>query len=256
MKFIIAGNTLFATLAGKPYSITNDHPQFVSIRQALLEGSPEGEVIAMFEAALAAAKYMQGKVTSDGGALYYQGEQVHGVIAERILTFMAKGLPYQPLVNFLERLMKNPSKRSIDELYGFIEKNELPITEDGFILGYKGVTSDYKDLHTNSVDNSIGARPFMKRRDVDDNFRLDCSNGYHVGSRHYATGFGPKTVIVKIDPMHVVSVPENDCGKMRIEGYEVVSEYAGELPAHVAISNDPYRDENVVVRFLKRLFRK
>jgi hypothetical protein len=249
MKYLITGNSLMATINGNPYSLTSDHPQFNTIEQAILSGAPEDDVLALFNVANAASKFMAGAITADGGALYYKGAQIHGVVVDRILHFMAKGLPYQPLVRFLERLMMNPSPRSIVELYGFIEKNGLPITEDGFILGYKGVNCNMTDCHTGKIDNSIGKKPFMKRQDVDDNFRLLCSNGFHVGSVTYAKGFGAKTIIVKIDPAHVVSVPDAEDGdKMRVEGYEVVAFYQGTLPPHIAISGDPYKDESLVRR--------
>jgi hypothetical protein len=252
-SYLISGSTLMAKIDGKSYSLTSDHPQFATIRTALTLGLEGSVVIGLFDEAMAAARYMQGEVEARAGVLYYQNEPVHNTVATRILDFMARDIPYQPLVEFLKRLQKNPSKRSVEELYGFMERNALPITEDGFVLGYKGVTDDYKDCHTRTVDNRLGAKPSMERNTVDDNWQVLCSSGYHVGSQSYATGFGARTVIVKIDPADVVSVPD-DGDKMRVCAYEVVSEYAGELPKAVAVSADPYREGNAVLSFLRSLF--
>lgn len=255
MQYLISGSTVFATLGGKPYSITSDHPQFTTIRDSLLAGLPEDTILGLFDQAIAMSRFMAGQVTNDGGTLFFKGQPVHGLVADRIKEFMAKGMPYQPLVKFLERLLANPSKRSVDELYTFLEKNKMPITEDGFVLGYKGVTADYKDERTRTLDYSIGAVvPRLERNQVDDNWRVACSNGYHVGSESYAKGWGAKTVIVKLDPADVISVPEEDCHKMRVCFFEVVTDYAGELPAHVAISNRPYAKDGFVARVLRKLF--
>jgi hypothetical protein len=255
MTYLITGNSLAAVINGRSYSLTSDHPQFSLIRESLLNGVAEEKIAGMFDAAGAASQYLQGEVEARAGNLYYKGEQVHGTIAQRIIDFMERGIPYQPLVEFLKRLLKNPSKRSVEELYEFMEANKLPITEDGYVLGYKGVMSDFKDRYTGTVDNRIGAKPRMERNTVDDNWHVLCSSGYHVGSESYASGFAAKTIIVKIDPADVVSVPDHG-DKMRVCAYEVITEYKGTLPKAVALTEDPYKEESGVIAWLKRLFSK
>jgi len=255
MTYTINDKALFAVVNGRPFSLTADHPKFAEIREALIAHEPEDKIEGMFNAALAALRYMSptGQVKLDGSILTFNGQEIHGVIIDRIIAFRDAGLPYEPLVALLQRLERNPSMRAKQELYSFLEKNKMPVTENGYILGFKGITEDWKDCHTRTVDNSIGAKPRMKRNEVDDNWRLLCSSGYHVGSEQYATGFGARTIIVKIDPADVVSVP--DAGwKMRVCAYEVVAEYAGPLPAVVAREEKPYQKPGIVKRFLKKLF--
>src|SRR5205823_903048 len=97
------------------------------------------------------------------------------VVVDRIFQFIEQGLPYKPLLAFLKRLQANPSRRSVEELYKFLEHKALPITEDGFFLGYKGVTDEYRDVHTRKFDNRVGKTNEMPRNAVDDNFLNHCS---------------------------------------------------------------------------------
>jgi hypothetical protein len=130
------------------------------------------------------------------------------------------------MVQFMENLMQNPSKRAVTELYGFLEKNSLPITPDGHFLAYKRVRFDYKDCHTGTMDNSVGKVVEMERNNVDDDKDRTCSTGLHFCSQSYLGHFGgERIVIVKINPRDVVSIPSdyND-SKGRACQYEVVDE--------------------------------
>jgi len=130
------------------------------------------------------------------------------------------------MVNFMNNLMQNPSKRAVDELYGFLEKNSLPITPEGCFLAYKKVREDFKDVHSGTMDNSVGRVVSMERNMVDDNRDNTCSTGLHFCSHSYLGSFsGARTVIVKIDPRDVVSIPSDyNNAKGRACRYEVIGE--------------------------------
>jgi hypothetical protein len=141
---------------------------------------------------------------------------------------------------FLDNLMKNPSRHSIEELYNFLVHRHLPITETGCFLAYKAVRMDYKDWYSNSVDNSIGQEPFMERNEVDDDWRVECSSGYHVGAIEYVDSYSKgfsdpsRIMIVEVNPMDVVSAPSNEnFTKCRVCKYRVIGEMQGELLEHV-----------------------
>jgi hypothetical protein len=78
--------------------------------------------------------------------------------------------------------MENPSYRAVNELYGFLEKNRLPITPDGHFLAYKKVRDDYKDIHSGTMDNSVGKIVEMERNQVNDDKNQTCSSGLHFCS--------------------------------------------------------------------------
>lgn len=58
-------------------------------------------------------------------------------LADKILDFLENGLPVNPLVKFWESCLANPHYVAVEELFDFLERNNLPITDDGGFLGYK-----------------------------------------------------------------------------------------------------------------------
>jgi hypothetical protein len=84
----------------------------------------------------------------------------------------------------------------------------------------------------------------MPRSSVDDDFRNHCSYGFHVGTLEYATKWGPRCVLVKVDPADVVSVPSScECQKLRTSRYTVVCEYQGALTRPLHSASSPYEDD-------------
>jgi hypothetical protein len=76
------------------------------------------------------------------------------------------------------------------------------------------------------MDNSVGRVVEMERNTVDDRAENTCSTGLHFCSQHYLSHFGgARTMILKINPRDVVSIPSdyND-SKGRACRYEVVGE--------------------------------
>ena len=176
------------------------------------------------------------KVKVIDNQVFFNGEPINSYLSEKILSFMEKGLPHESLIKFLERLMANPSRRAVTELYSFLRHKSLPITDDGTFLAYKSVRSDYTDHHTGDFNNSIGNTLEMTRNNVCDDHNQGCSIGFHAGSLEYASSFGGADsvlLIVEIDPANVVSVPSDcECQKLRTCKYKVVAKYDGPLPEH------------------------
>lgn len=155
-------------------------------------------------------------------------------IVTRIIKMHEQGMPSTPLGNFIANLYFNPSSTAVQELYGFIESCELPITEDGHFIAYKIVKSDYMDIYTGRMDNSVGKILSMPRNMVDDNRDNTCSYGLHFCSKEYLNSYGTasrnddRCLLVKINPADVVSIPSDyNNAKGRTWKYEVV----GEIPA-------------------------
>lgn len=233
---------LTAIVNGKSFSITNDNPSFNQVWDALQLNEPDYVVEELFNTALAIRRWSGNNIDIVDDQLVYKGETIHNTVADRIVELITQGENADGLVKFLENLLANPSKRSIEELYTFLQHQALPITEDGCFLGYKGVTEEYRDVHSGKFNNAPGNTHEMERRQVDDNFQHGCSYGFHVGSLEYATSWGARTVIVKVNPKDVVSVPQ-DCNfqKLRTARYEVLCDYQGPLPKALH-TDSPYED--------------
>ena len=148
--------------------------------------------------------------------LFVDGILVESRLHGRVSQFIEDNLPIDPLIKFIRKLNANPSFNSRQQLFKFLEHNGHPITEDGNFIAYRGVTNDFKDIHTKTFDNSIGSVCEMSRSEVDDNPNNTCSSGLHVASYNYAKDFGPQLIEVEVSPQDVVCVPVDYNGtKMR-----------------------------------------
>ena len=225
--FIIQGNNVTVIIGSKPHTISKTHITYQRVVDAIKAGDWE-TVKNIIDPVKVVLSYGEGNVSVQGETLYWKGEQFAGVLATRMITMLQEGFTIEPMVKFMHNLMKNPSKRSVDELYGFLEKNNLPLTPDGHFLAYKKVRKDFLDIHSGTMDNSPGTIVEMERNRVDDNKDQTCSTGLHFCGMSYLDHFGggdSRTVIVKINPADVVSIPSDYNGaKGRACRYEVIGE--------------------------------
>lgn len=154
------------------------------------------------------------------------------IIPEKLLhlieDLIAQQKPVDCFVNFWKRLKQNPVEASKKELFDFLQHQDLKLTDDGYIVAYKGVTQNYRDCHSQTFDNTPGRVLSMPPEKVDPNRRNHCSYGFHVGSWEYASHFGPVTLEVLVDPKDAIAVPEDhSCQKMRVCKYRVLREVTG-----------------------------
>lgn len=170
--------------------------------------------------------YSDNNISIKGETFYWKGQELHNSMTSRFVKIYKEKKPIKAFINFIENMMLNPSNRAINELYGFLEKNSLPITHDGYFLAYKTVTDDYLDCYTQKIDNSIGQIVTMDRNMVDDNYLSTCSYGLHFCSLGYLGHYtGNKTMVLKIHPKDVVSIPcDYNNSKGRCCQYEVIGE--------------------------------
>jgi len=223
--FVIQGNNVTVVIGNKPHTISKTHITYQKVVDAIKAGD-WNQVKEIIDPKKVVLNYGQGHVSIQGEKLFWKGEELNGALAVRMVTMLQEGFDVTPFVLFMENLMQNPSKRAVDELYGFLEKNNLPLTPDGHFLAYKKVRDDFLDCHTGTMDNSVGRIVEMERNKVDDNKDNTCSTGLHFCGMSYLNSFGgARTVIVKVNPRDVVSIPSDYNGaKGRACRYEVIGE--------------------------------
>jgi hypothetical protein len=225
--FIIQGSNVTVVIDGKPHTVAKTHVSYQKVVDAIKAGDWD-TVKQIIDPVKVVLNYGRGNISIQGHQLYWKGEPFAGVLAARMIAMLEEGFSIEPMVHFMENLMKNPSKRSVDELYGFLEKNNLPLTPDGYFLAYKKVRDDFKDIHSGTMDNSPGKIVEMERNKVDDDKDRTCSVGLHFCGLSYLDHFGgsdSRVVIVKINPADVVSIPSDYNGaKGRACRYEVIGE--------------------------------
>jgi hypothetical protein len=227
---ITGGGKITACVNGAIFTIDSTHPNY----NKALDAVKAQDWNAFLDHVDISRKVKDFVLNSDvqivDGIIVYKGEPVHNTLTKRVISFMQQDLPFKPLLNFLYNLMENPSYRAVNELYDFLDVGELPITEDGFFLAFKNVRADYKDIHSGTFDNSVGSICEMPRYKVDEDKDRTCSSGLHFCSINYLPHFsdsnGGHTMIVKINPKDVVSIPADyNNTKGRCSRYEVIGEY-------------------------------
>lgn len=235
IPYIITNNSITVVFDGISHTLNDGHPNYAAIKQAIMDRQFD-KIPALVDIPKAINKYSHGNIEIKNGSIKYAGQLVHNYVCDKIFSFMKEGLPFEPVVAFLDKLMKNPSKRAVNELYSFLEHKAMPITPNGNFLAYKSVNSNWRDHHTDTFDNGVGNTLEMVRNGVCDDADVGCSVGFHAGSLEYARSFGggaSRLLIVEIDPSDVVSIPkDSDCQKLRTCKYKVVAEYAQKLPDH------------------------
>jgi hypothetical protein len=230
-SFIIHSKFLNVILDGLPYMMDDSNPNFSACIKAIKEKS-WNLVKQLVSKEVAINNLGNDLVKVKNGAIYYRDEEIHSVMTQKMLTLLDEGHNIDPMIKFLENLMANPSASAIMELYDFLKVGNLPLTEDGCFLAYKRVRGNWKDIHSNSFDNTIGRKLEMPRSDVNPNRNEVCSRGFHFCSFDYLLQFSSndsstdKILIVKINPKDVVSIPSDyNQTKGRTCKYEVFAEY-------------------------------
>ena len=230
--FLIQGDNVVVVIDNKPHTINKTHITYSKVVDAIKAGDWDAVKDAI-EPKKIVLNYGRGNVSIQGETLFWKGKELHTTLAVKMIDMLKEGFPIEPMVMFMDNLYQNPSKRAVDELYGFLERGNLPITPDGHFLAYKRVRENYMDCHTGKMDNSVGRVVEMERYDVDDNKDNTCSTGLHFCSKEYLSSFGgARTVIVKINPRDVVSIPSDyNQTKGRACRYEVIGEIDNNNPA-------------------------
>lgn len=232
MAFIEDNGQWTVLTEGKSFTFNEDHINYDELVDCIQEEDVD-RFIDLVDVEAHVSETVSGTdIEVKNGSVYYCGEIVHGDVVNKILEFYNKNLNFKPLCNFLRRLMKNPSKKSVDQLFKFLQNKNLAIAPDGRFLAYKSVRSNYMDKYSGKFDNSVGSVMKMERNQVDDDSSVHCSHGFHVGSLEYSgpggwyNGPSDKVMIVAVDPAHAVSVPtDHSFQKLRVCEYEVVGHY-------------------------------
>lgn len=253
IDYILGSDSITVILDGSPFTINKQAHTFDLVLKAVKQNNKEAlrNAINIKQGIMNGLSKNNQNIRIEDNQIFYQDREVSGLVASRIFEIIRLGLDVQPMVKFLDNLMLNPSKRAVDELFGFLEVCSLPITPDGYFLAYKRVRSDYKDCHSGTMDNSIGQVLEMSRNLVDEDKSRTCSAGLHFCSYDYLKHFsGERVVVLKINPADVVAIPEDyQNSKGRTCKYEVVDELP--LSEDMLPSNkikdgycDDYSDDN------------
>lgn len=216
---------------GESKTLSQSDPRYQTIREMVLDGALESEIDYVLQARAREVEKvvrLTPRLEYQAGTILCDGEPLHNYAVDKLIELIDGGLPCLPLVNFLDKLIQNPSFRVVEHLYEFLEYGKVPLTQEGNFVAYKAIRADWTDIHSGRFDNSIGATPRVARNQVDEDPDRTCSNGLHVCSFSYLPHFNHSNghvVAVEVDPADVVAIPRDyNNTKMRCAGYKVITE--------------------------------
>jgi hypothetical protein len=166
----------------------------------------------------------------DNVGVFWDGKELNGLVAKRIVHHVERNEGYDALKNFLTKALSGKDEKRMDNLFRFVEKNNLPIHPDGDVLAFKAVRPDGKDTHFPSrILYELGK--YVEQENFDESPHNLCSTGLHIGGRSYVKSFGrlsdDKFFIVKVDPNDFVSYVDTEWGKARVRKMFVYGETEG-----------------------------
>lgn len=235
------GSNISVFIPGQtPQVAHSSHPNFDKIVAGAIAG--DESILGLFDVGETANKLflaISERVTYRNGRLYFDGDEVNSTLTRQIVRFINEdNEDFVPLVLFMEKVNQNPSEHSREQLFDWLDKEEFTITDEGDIVGYKGVkvvNGEYFSVrtgkalvdgeeHSGSIPNFVGSEITMPRGSVTWDPATACSTGLHVGTYTYAKGFSQGAVLeVHVNPRDVVSVPTDaNAAKMRTCRYVVV----------------------------------
>lgn len=246
-------NGFTIVIDGEAFLVNLTHPQFERIKEVISKNDYEslGQILRGENDAnsvLALSEKVRFDLANEtvivDGATY-QSE----FLTKKASQFLNFGVSLQPLKNFVSKLFQNVSKAAIDELLLFLEKTNLPLSDDGDFYAYKMTLKNGWDAHTGkSVYYEVGTTVEMPRNQVCDDRRKTCSAGLHFCSKDYLPSAYYNTercILLKINPAHVVSIPyDYNNSKGRACEMTVVEEINIDKVSHLFKTNNPtYTDD-------------
>jgi hypothetical protein len=242
IPFTMTQDAITVVFDGKVYTVQAGTPQYHGLRDCIFR--EDWAAISKHVSMTGALQQWLGdKFVVQGEQISYEGSLLPTAISQRIWTMAGAGESPGPLFAFYERLAKNPSYRSVQQLWDFLAHAGIPLEPDGTFLAYKGVRADFLDAHSATFSNEPGAVLRMPRNQISDDAEQACHIGFHVGALIYAKGFSERVVICRVDPEHVVCVPrDSSMQKMRVCEYTVVGNWINpdeQLPSTVYTASAP-----------------
>lgn len=241
VKFADGKQVLTAFVNGEMYSMVDTHPAFSKAAQMVMDN--DESVVDVFDLANLASKAFHSvtdRVSVRNGVVYLDESPVDSAMSKVIVDYLMEGNDNAlPLVLFLERLDRNPSFTSRNQLWDFVRTHGIHIADDGRMVLYKGVNPANEDGLYKSVSSGrafvngeeqngqihtrAGDVVTMPRREISDDPTVACHAGLHCGARSYAQSFAKVLITTLVGPEHVVCVPrDSSSAKVRVEEYEIM----------------------------------
>lgn len=262
-KFADGKQILTAFIDGEIYAMVSSNPAFDKAVQMVRDG--DESVVDVFDLANLAAKAFHSvtdRVSIRHGVVYLDENPVDSEMSNIIVNYLGEGNDSaMPLVLFMERLDRNPSFTSRNQLWGFVKAHGIHLADDGRMVLYKGVNpTDEPDVYRSTgsgrafvngeeqngrIHTKVGDVVTMPRREISDDPNVACHAGLHCGARSYASSFAPVLITTLVGPEHVVCVPRDSSqAKVRVEEYEIMAPLGDREVNSIRWSDEDESDED------------
>lgn len=239
--------TIYTSDGELPPVVADDHPHFEALQSAAADPEATAEDIrelADLSAAVASRLTpLSERVSVANGRVYFDGDELDNSITRHIIRGLDESYEeWAPYVAFLEAIAANPNEHSREQLFDWLRAHDFTITQDGEIVGYKGVAKNEDGTYSPSygggyalvdgerqddIRQRLGSTVELPRSEVQHDPAAACSFGLHVGTHRYAEQYASRGVTLKVavNPRDVVSVPSDASGeKVRVCRYRVIEE--------------------------------
>ncbi len=229
---LITESSIVLILNSKRLIAHKGHPLFSQIKQRIKDKNYDG-IEGLFNVKNTIESSINVQIKNN--QILYKGQVVNNAICKSIFEYLKEGIETTSLLNFLDRLLtKNPSKKSVDQLWEYVSRYNFPICADGCFLATKVVSNNWHDKYSGKIRNMVGDKPSMPRNQISEETEGDFCNsqglycgdldGYVLG--YYGYG-NDRVVVVKVAPEHAVACPQDKSYmKIRVHEYEV-TDYLG-----------------------------
>lgn len=202
---------------GKTYTADSTHESFRKALDLCIAGDVL-KALGLINVAKGVSSYAGGNIEIKNDTVFFKGMEVGNSVVTRIIESMHDNKPFHQWVRFLEKLLANPNKRVINELYKFLDAKDIVVNDEGDVVAYRRVRNDYKDFHSGTVLYKIGTDVKMDRSKCDES-SATCSRGLHLCSKSYLPQFhggSGKILECTVSPTDIVSIPSDyNSAKMR-----------------------------------------
>lgn len=222
MHYIKSESKLIIFIDGRPSTVLNSDKKYDILSGMLKSNANVDQIKEMIDKRLEFRKKISilGLEVNDNMEVFLGDKKIPKDITEVIISFynlykdgtVPQDTLFVSIQLFVLNLLKNPDYNNLQDLYSFIQKGGLPITDDGHFLAYKVVQENFKDKHTSMFDNTPGKVVSMPREECNTNRHNTCSTGLHFCSKDYIGSFissNDKIVEVKVNPKDVTSIPSD-----------------------------------------------
>lgn len=243
----LVNNELTIERDGETYIIDVPTEQLTEVRQMLMERDVSG-VLACFSKEYRLNQEISsedGMFIRKGNSLYMRGINV-SIPEDLVEPILTKEDRY---INFWKWAALNPDPAARDNLFWYIKKWGIDVTDEGLLVCFRNVVKredgSYTDAKTGSFNINLFEEVTQPREECDANQNVTCSHGLHVASQSWlsANYFGDTGLVVLVNPMDVVAVPPVDgYGKMRCCRYFPVMETLYDRHGKIVVNDDELAD--------------